>query len=333
MHSLVAQPVCAATGATSATSARPPGTPRAQLMAMVASVAPLLAGRQREFELAQALPDAVADARRRARQRLIGAAVLLAAGVIGFPLLFETQPRPIPVDLPIVMPDRNNVPPLGMARAPAATATSNNTADVASAVLPPVTAEMSERPGEQGRELPAPPPAKPPVPPAQTSATETGRPAPAPATAAPATAAATPAAPNTPSTVARPSERTASVPRAAAEVAAAVPPRTAPAKPAATTGSGAADAVRAQALLDGRAVPQEDVRSVVQVGAYTDPEKLRQARAKLEQLGFKTYTQVIEVNGERRTRVRVGPFSSRAEADKAANRIKAAGLPAATLTL
>ena len=48
--------------------------------------------------------DAVQQARTRARQRLIGAVVLLAIGIIGFPLVFETQPRPIPVDVPIEIP-------------------------------------------------------------------------------------------------------------------------------------------------------------------------------------------------------------------------------------
>ncbi|MEP6874862.1 MAG: SPOR domain-containing protein, partial [Burkholderiales bacterium] len=37
--------------------------------------------------------DAVQQARTRARQRLIGAAVLLGIGIVGFPLVFETQPR------------------------------------------------------------------------------------------------------------------------------------------------------------------------------------------------------------------------------------------------
>jgi len=50
--------------------------------------------------------------RRRARHRLIGAAVLVLAGVIGFPLLFDTQPRPVAVDIPIEIPDRNKVKPL-----------------------------------------------------------------------------------------------------------------------------------------------------------------------------------------------------------------------------
>ena len=46
--------------------------------------------------------DTVQQARTRARRRLIGAFVLVVLGVIGFPLLFETQPRPIPVDIPSV---------------------------------------------------------------------------------------------------------------------------------------------------------------------------------------------------------------------------------------
>jgi len=71
----------------------------------------------------------------------------------------------------------------------------------------------------------------------------------------------------------------------------------------------------------------------VQVGAFADPAKLAEARHKLEKLGLKTYTQVVTADGAKRTRVRVGPFATKAEADKAAARIKAAGLPAAILTL
>lgn len=43
--------------------------------------------------------------RTRARRRLVGAMVLVVAAVVGFPLLFETQPRPVRADLPIqIMP-------------------------------------------------------------------------------------------------------------------------------------------------------------------------------------------------------------------------------------
>ena len=46
----------------------------------------------------------VSEARTRARRRLVGAVVLLAAGVLVFPLLFETQPRPLALDVPIELP-------------------------------------------------------------------------------------------------------------------------------------------------------------------------------------------------------------------------------------
>ena len=72
---------------------------------------------------------------------------------------------------------------------------------------------------------------------------------------------------------------------------------------------------------------------MVQAGAYTDSATLREARQKVEKLGLKTYTQVIESDAGSRTRVRVGPFDSREEADKAAARIKSAGLAANVLTL
>ena len=52
--------------------------------------------------------------RRRAMHRLIGAAVLVLLGVIGFPLLFDKQPRPIPVDIAIEIPDRSKAKPLAI---------------------------------------------------------------------------------------------------------------------------------------------------------------------------------------------------------------------------
>lgn len=79
--------------------------------------------------------------------------------------------------------------------------------------------------------------------------------------------------------------------------------------------------------------PAAEGRYVVQVGAYADAATLRDTRNKVEKLGLKTYTQVIEGDAGRRTRVRVGPFGTRAEAQAAAAKLKAAGLPANLLTL
>ena len=57
-------------------------------------------------------PQSIEAVRRRARHRLIGAAVLVLLGVVGFSLLFDTQPRPLPVDIPIVIPAKNAPPAL-----------------------------------------------------------------------------------------------------------------------------------------------------------------------------------------------------------------------------
>ena len=87
--------------------------------------------------------DGVARARTRARQRLVGAIVLVVIGVIGFPLVFETRPRPIPVDVAIEIPRKDNAPPLKVpSPAPA---------------LPQVRADdiATETPAEAGREVAA----------------------------------------------------------------------------------------------------------------------------------------------------------------------------------
>jgi DedD protein len=61
--------------------------------------------------------------------------------------------------------------------------------------------------------------------------------------------------------------------------------------------------------------------------------KARETRQKVERAGLKTYTHVAETKEGKRIRVRVGPFATRAEADKAAQKIKGLDLPAAILTL
>src|SRR5438132_8375485 len=60
----------------------------------------------------RAPPESIEAMRQRAKHRLIGAGVLVLLGVVGFPLLFDTQPRPVAVDIPIEIPDRNKAKPL-----------------------------------------------------------------------------------------------------------------------------------------------------------------------------------------------------------------------------
>ena len=236
--------------------------------------------------------DAVQSARTRARQRLIGAAVLVLAGIIGFPLLFETQPRPLPVDLPIEIPRKDNVPSLAMPTLPSEAQVQPPPEPARPA--PPIERVITETPADAGREVVS-------------------------AASAPASAASV-EPPLKPKPVPVPAPR-ASAPLAAAERA--------------------VDGARAQALLEGRpsaaheatAPAASAARFVVQVGAFAEPAALREARAKVEKLGLKTYTQVAETPAGTRTRVRVGPFATREEADRAAAKVKASALPAVVLTL
>ena len=230
-------------------------------------------GERAKAPVPDASPDAVQEARTRARRRLIGAAVLVVIGVIGFPLLFETQPRPIPVDIPIEIPRKETAPPLTMpaARAPKPVAAVPAEPPAASAPVEPIATETQ---ADAGREVPVSKPAS-----------------------------------------------------AAAKLAAA------PAPPPAS----ANDAKRAQALLEGKPAEKDAVkkegRFVVQVGAFADAAAARETRQKVEKLGLKTYTQVAETSAGSRIRVRVGPFGTRDEADRAQAKIKAAGTTAVVLTL
>ena len=222
-------------------------------------------------------PDSVEVMRKRAKHRLIGAAVLVLVGVIGFPLLFDNQPRPIAVDIPIDIPDKNKVKPLVV---PAASA--------------PVVADA---PAPAATVMPAPVPAAPAAEPKVIA--------------------------QTPKVEEKPAKPAATASEA---VVAAKKPDPKP-----------ADSAKAKALLEGKEVekqqPAADGRFVVQVGAFADVIKAREARQKVERVGLKTYTQVVETKDGRRIRVRVGPFAGRAEADQAAEKIKKLDLPAAMLTL
>jgi len=237
--------------------------------------------------LATAVDEAgsVQAARTRARRRLIGAAVLVGVGIVGFPLLFETQPRPIAVDIPIEVPARDNGPTPKLPPAKSSATTPSR------AVGPVVAGPLAE------------PPAEAPLPAAQAPASPPSR-----------------------------AETVASAPAPAAARAAASAP------------DNKVEAQRAQALLEGKPVAAlsppsatasqpRSGRFVVQAGAYTDATTLHEARQKVEKLGLKTYTQVVETDGGARTRVRIGPFDTREEAEKAAARIKGSGLAASILSL
>ena len=280
--------------------------------------------------------------RRRAKHRLMGASVLVLLGVVGFPLLFDTQPRPIAVDIPIEIPGKNSVKPLvipapAVATAPAPAASPERVAAAASlapkeeiyASKPPTALVEPAPPAIKKEARPEPrqaakievkpevkaepkaelktevkPPAKPVVkaeakPEAKQEAKPEAKPQPKPASAKDDSARA----------VALLNGTAAQAPKAAAAARPAVPEETQAAAAAETKG-----------------------RMVVQVGAFADTAKADETRRKLEKAGLKTYTQVAETKDGKRIRVRVGPFASKAEAEKAVGKIRSLDLPVAILS-
>lgn len=235
--------------------------------------------------------DDVQVLRLRARRRLIGAAVLVAAGVVGFPLIFETQPRPIPVDLPIEIPRKDGAPPLSVpTREP--------------------LAQQAEPARPAASTQPAPVVSPPPV--------ELPRVAEKPA--------------DRPAAIEKPAEKPLAKQVEKIEKAADKPAD----KPAEKARAAANDGARAQALLEGKdvaAAPAAAARYIVQVGAFGENKAAQEVRGKVEKLGLKTYAQAVDTADGRRIRVRLGPFASREEAERAAAKLKAAGLSGAILTL
>ncbi|MCH8856352.1 MAG: SPOR domain-containing protein [Proteobacteria bacterium] len=254
--------------------------------------------------------DDVQVLRVRARRRLIGAAVLVAAGVVGFPLIFETQPRPIPVDLPIDIPRKDTAPPLTVPTREPLSAVPTPEAPVS-----PSVASTAANPQDPPLDKPADPPpvaAKPQDKPLAPKIAE--KPAERPPVKAPEKVAE------------KASER---APEKLADKAAD--------KPKAASAARSNDGIRAQALLDGKdpapAAPAAATRFIVQVGAFAENKAAQEVRTKVEKLGLKTYAQAVDTAEGHRVRVRLGPFSSRDEAERAAAKLKGAGLAGAILTL
>jgi DedD protein len=233
--------------------------------------------------LANAPAESVEVIRKRARHRLMGSVVLVLGAVVGLPLLFDSQPRPVAIDTPIVIPDRNQTGPLS------STVASPKTG----AIKEPTTEDPAQSPSQPGAVK-------------STLNNSAGL---------------------------DPHEEVVSK-DSKTEVKS--EPKIEPKKDAsADAKTDASEGVKAKALLDGKDAPKagEAVRAVVQVGAYADLAKAREVRAKLESAGLKTYTQEVDTKDGKRIRVRVGPFATKEEADKTAEKIRKLNLQTSVLKL
>jgi len=298
-------------------------------------------------------PPSVEQVRKQAKRRLMGVAVLVLAAVVVFPLLFDTQPRPVPVDMPIEIPSRKVSKPLQV-DAPAVTEAAVPVAASESVAPPAARPAITETRASDAQPvvkdkaktepeeviIESTPARKPVVAEAKPLAKSDSKPE----------AKAEPALATAPSVSKAIAAAETAEKKSAPPVAKPAPEKAAAAHPAAAANSSVptapahnkdADAARAQALLEGKPAPAANTaatdsaspRFIVQVGAFADAAVAQAARDKLERTGLKTYTHVAQLPEGKRTRVRLGPFATKAEAEKAAGKAKAQGLPVAILTL
>lgn len=251
--------------------------------------------------------DPVLPEKKRARRRLVGAVALVLAAVVGLPMILDSEPKPVTDDIAIDIPSKDKRTQAGTVQTPpvatgpklpgnAGLDKDEEVIDPASLPIPseaaPSTAARSEMP-----QLVKPEPrpraetrVEPPRPPKSESKNEVK--------------------PERKTELAHARPESRPVPHAAEKVD---------------------EASRAKAILEGRAEPKpeakkESGRFVVQVAALATQDKVDELQDKLRSAGIASFTQKVSTDGGSRTRIRVGPFSSKEEADRVRAKLSKIGL-------
>lgn len=97
-------------------------------------------------------------------------------------------------------------------------------------------------------------------------------------------------------------------------------PVAAPAKP--TVEAKPAEAASAKEVIQ----PKPAGAVSVQIGVFSDSNNVKQLQQKLQSLGYKSYTEKVATTKGDKIRLRAGPFTSRAEAESALDKIKGSGM-------
>lgn len=235
--------------------------------------------------------DPVLPEKKRARRRLIGAVALVLAAVIGLPMILDSEPKPVADDIAIQIPSKDK-PASGVILRPSASASSK------------IAASASLDAKEEMVDTPA------------VAVVTPDRKLTPPATAMKASVES--------KDDAKPAVEPAQLAKVADKTVA--PGPKSDAKPA----EKADDAARARALLEGKADPKTAEKKpgkfVIQVAALATKEKVDELRTRLKGAGIKSFTQKVATQSGDRTRIRVGPFASKEEAERVRAKIVKLGL-------
>lgn len=252
--------------------------------------------------------DPVLPEKKRARRRLVGAVALVLAAVVGLPMILDSEPKPVTDDIAIDIPSKDKRSQAGAVQTPPPVASapklpSNAGLDKDEEVIDPASLPTpSEAAPSTAARSEMPQLVKPEPKPKAEPRAETPRPP-------------------------KPEGKNEARPERKTELAHAKPE----AKPAPHVAEKVDEASRARAILEGRAEPKpeakkESGRFVVQVAALATQDKVDELQDKLRSAGIASFTQKVSTDGGSRTRIRVGPFSSKEEADRVRAKLSKIGL-------
>ena len=245
--------------------------------------------------------DPVLPEKKRARRRLIGAVALVLAAVIGLPMVLDSEPKPLADDIAIQIPSKDK-PVGGVIARPGTPAGAKVAAsaslDAKEEMVDPATVQSEQKPMTAEAVVAGPTAAK---------AKEDAKPTNDPAKSAPEKSA--------PAQVAKAEPKPAEIHEKSDKV---------------DRADKSDDAARAKALLEGKPDPKaaekKNQKFVIQVAALATKEKVDELQGKLKGAGVRSYTEKIATASGDRTRIRVGPFTSKEEAEKARAKIVKLGL-------
>src|SRR5471030_1870439 len=237
--------------------------------------------------------DPVLPEKKRARRRLVGAIMLALLVAIGLPMLLDSEPKPLSNDIDIRIPSKDKAPePAPAAAAPLASSAPVPKPVQPVAIAPPPVAEVK---------LPSEPAKAKEVVKADVKVAK---------------------AEHKPEPKAEAKPDVKPEPKAEAKLAEVKPAKPAPKDDVQSSD----DAARAMAILEGKPVKPADApqKIVYQVAALATQDKADELLAKLRGAGIKSFTHKSATDDL--IRVRIGPFTSKEEADAAHAKLAKLGL-------
>lgn len=259
--------------------------------------------------------DLMLPEKKRARRRLVGAIALVLAAIIGLPMIFDSEPKPLDDDIDIQIPSRDK-PEFAAARPapqPAEPVPADTQPEMKSEAKPETKVETKPAAlPERSDAKPSPTAAD-----GMPAAAEK-KPVPQQPAAAQVNSGSVARAPASPD---KPVEKTLDKPtdKAVDKIAEKIAEKTAD-KPA--------DKPADKQVADKPAqkVGAGNERYVVQVAAVSSQAKADELQNRLKKAGIQSYSLKVSTRDGDRIRIRIGPMGSRGEADRMRTRLGALGL-------